>query len=466
MTAAALLSSFLALRSMGAEPVQAAVATSTAPGAALAEAEAAVRGASTDDADAWLRLGQAYDALGRSTEAVAAIERAAAIAPRHPGVYHALAAIYWRQGRPDKARATFQAAKERCPNCVEADIERGYFELAAGDTRTATALFDAASHGRAPYVGYHHLASQYGSREGRLAESETLFRKAIELEEAAGDQHYLAHTLSNFAAVLSSLGRTHEAAVIAARAVATARGAAEARPQLPLALVREAEILRGLGQLDQSRRDYSEAAKLIRRSLFPEPLDEGGIDVALGELAAESGDDAGAERHFLRAERVARGRQDPGRWFAARSALERLYGRTGRRALAAAAHRQTERELQKALGETAIPGAPRFGQLLRCLADLQLQAGDRASALATLKRWRDVEPDALGLGELYARAGDTEDALAVYRAARAARPEDVRPLRALARLLRATGASREAADVAHAGRALCPSCPEFEEERR
>jgi tetratricopeptide (TPR) repeat protein len=71
--------------------------------AEVPERLARVRSYYPDYLNTWMNLGEAYVALGRPQDAIAAFENALGVNPFHPRVHGALAELYASAGRPDEA---------------------------------------------------------------------------------------------------------------------------------------------------------------------------------------------------------------------------------------------------------------------------------------------------------------------------------------------------------------------------
>ncbi|MEO3786968.1 tetratricopeptide repeat protein [Actinocorallia sp. B10E7] len=145
-----------------------------------------IRETGREAAEAAFLLGALERNLGRTIEARAAFELAAASGDAEvgPKAWGNLAVLEAMDGRPGEARAAFQKAIDsgHPDHAPQALFNRAAFERRQGETETARELYRRAvesghhEHGRKALINLGNLELE----QGRLGEAEELFRRAAE----------------------------------------------------------------------------------------------------------------------------------------------------------------------------------------------------------------------------------------------------------------------------------------------
>jgi Tfp pilus assembly protein PilF len=91
-----------------------------------------------------MQLGLSYVDAGRTSEAIAAYDRALAVDPLDARVLNNLGAVYNNLRRPESARPLLRRAVAREPRFLEAQMNLGVAEAMAGDLAGAERAFAAA----------------------------------------------------------------------------------------------------------------------------------------------------------------------------------------------------------------------------------------------------------------------------------------------------------------------------------
>ena len=251
---------------------------------------------------AWIRLADAYQALGRDADATTALGHAAetlppgsarltaevqarrallggdsasavqllgALVERYPYDVELLVALAEAQGeasRPGDARASLLRATAIDSRHPRAWYLLGRYAIQSGDSRKAIDDYLVRAlviqnqlenrQGRADVLNAMGVAAE---QLGRLDEAEEHYRKAAALRQQIGDPHGWANTLRNLARLSAVRGRTDEAEA----RLAQARGLLEkAEDRRGLA-----EVFDDLGMLEEERGRYRQALEQYRQAL-------------------------------------------------------------------------------------------------------------------------------------------------------------------------------------------------------
>lgn len=145
---------------------------------AAAEGDQADREPAPPSADVLYQLGDAYLALDRNAEALAAYTQAQAAAPTDWRIHQAKGNVYYWQGKQDQARAEYTAWAQADPANPEPLVMLGLLADEAGDTEAAAGYYaQAAALGPcdpAPYLllgGAQTAAGDYDGAEASYAQA-------------------------------------------------------------------------------------------------------------------------------------------------------------------------------------------------------------------------------------------------------------------------------------------------------
>lgn len=197
----------------------------------------------------WKALGAILRRLGRRDEALAALERAARLAPDDPEPHNILGNSLREAGRLDEAETRYRRAVALKPDFAEA---HGALSLTLGQLGRADEA--EASRRRALEIN-PNLAATDKARgavlrdHGRLAESEAAYRRALQIDPDDPETH---HNLGN---TLRDLRRFKEAAACYAQAV-------RIRPDLAEAHFGLADALWDQDRLGEAEMSYRRALEL------------------------------------------------------------------------------------------------------------------------------------------------------------------------------------------------------------
>lgn len=143
---------------------------------------------SADDVDGWVLLATGHAARGRTSDALAAIGKAAAARPDDPRLSVVRALVSQQQGRPDKAEDFARQAVEGGADLYEARrllasaaLAHGRFDEAKEHLRRAIELFPVATGPDSPRVALAKLLQ--GEGEAQLPEAMRLLREHADVAE-------------------------------------------------------------------------------------------------------------------------------------------------------------------------------------------------------------------------------------------------------------------------------------------
>ena len=234
-------------------------------------------------------LGTAYNAIGRTAEAITELKRSLEQSPNSDEAYRRLGSVYMNIGQKEESINALQKAVDINPyywrnqNALgTAYFEFGEFDKALKEFQTVTQLEPKNS------VGYDNMGSVL-FRMGKYEDSTKAFQKALELQPYAG-------TYTNLGTDLFYLKRYAEAVTMFEKAVAMNPGDEAYVGNL-------ADAYRWAGQKDKANATYQKAISLAYTELQVNPRDAG----ALGHLAlyyAKSGNPAQAADFVRRARTI------------------------------------------------------------------------------------------------------------------------------------------------------------------
>lgn len=216
---------------------------------------------------------------------------------------------------------------------------------------------------------------------GRLEESRTEFRRALERFERLGDPRMQAYCLLNIGATLSFEGRLSEALESFGRARERA-GQAGDRAIIAYIENNRAYALIDLGDLDAARQALLAALPISREA--GERRVEAGISMMLGTIAVSLGNLADAKQRFLQGRELADALGDPELASVAWKNLAVIHASEND-------HRAAESALRHALAAARTLGAPRVIAAAELdLAELEQRRGDGPAARERLSAARQV----------------------------------------------------------------------------
>jgi tetratricopeptide (TPR) repeat protein len=375
-----------------------------------------------------------------------------------------LAAVAWPMNARDEAIQVLQQALDDEPADVDAWVLLGELQIAAGDDKGARTSFqdamDRADNPTDIATAYAGWLVQRGDVAAAQAVADGLTADAPDvnaLEQAAA----LERTVKRPDRALALAERARKQGAGAGRvalmigaalvvkgdqagAIAAYEGVSRGDPQFFEARLREAELLRSQGKLDQAAKALDQAAGLVSD-------DAHAVDLAIArsQLEEKRGDAARAARVLDDA--LAAKPEDPrlvdrltlerasvddrrGEWKRAVARAEELLAREPRNVEAlnfagfvAADHGA---DLPRAIRrlQAAMALSPGTGGIVDSLGWAFFQSGDLGRAGALLEEAGRLDPDdpeiLSHLGDLYARRQEHDRALATYRRALTLSPPD------------------------------------------
>lgn len=257
-------------------------------------------------------LARAYNNLGLSSEAQAALE-AALPAIRSIGTEGAeaelvLADTYFRQGKFEQALATVGRAKQALAADPEDNGElrgraafyEGRIRYGQAETKAAIAAFDQALaiYKATPGVPVAHIVLAYESRgaalsdAGRYAEAEKSLLSALAISQKANGESHLetGQIWTNLSMNAFLAGNLPQARDRIAKSLAIERKMLDAdNPIIADTLSIQGQIYQGLGQLDLASKSLKEAVKVYRARYKNGHYSIGIADVYLGLIESERG---------------------------------------------------------------------------------------------------------------------------------------------------------------------------------
>jgi len=242
------------------------------PEAAVKMGEAAVAAAPTMAA-AWVALGQALKAAGRTKDAECVYEQTLRLDAKNALAHMGLGELLLATGHPEQATSEFELALRHQPSLVAARMGMGHALAAMGNDREALKHYQLALAMRSRLPEAEFAAAFVLTRMGRLKEAENRYRRALVLRPD------FAAAWVNLGCMLREQGREVFAEAALLRAV-------ELHP----------EMLSGwlnLAVLERERRRPEQAEEYLRKAfaLKPEQVE---TQIAWCQFRAAEGDAAGA----------------------------------------------------------------------------------------------------------------------------------------------------------------------------
>lgn len=215
----------------------------------------------------WKVWGVALQQLGRGEDALASLQKAAALMPGDADAHINLAVALHECRRLADAEASFKAALGIKPHFVEAHYCLGNTLRDLGRLQEAESSYRAALQTRPDFAEAHGNLGFILQQSGRLVEAEASYRRVLEIMSDDAESHY------NLGNILRDLARPDEAA-------AAYRQAVEIDPRLADAYCNLGAILSAMGQLDKALAHYRQAV-VVSPSLHAARM---GLSVTLSRL--------------------------------------------------------------------------------------------------------------------------------------------------------------------------------------
>ncbi len=345
-----------------------------------------------DDTAAGFLLTEVLLAAGREAEAIARLEKMAAVPRQFADATLRLATIDYVAGRRPGALARVAALLEQQPRSAKALALRGRFRLDAGDVEAALADLQLAVNSDPKYEAGHFWLAQALLQRRRGAEARASLLEVLRL-----DPRYVPAQVE--------LSRVYLGARDYDQAIATAQQAVRASPnhlEARLALVR---AFVGAGQADNA----AEELRPVAAQLPKEPR----VQMLEGQIRLVRRDPKAAEQRFIAAlEAEPTSYEALGGLVASRLAAGNVAG-----ALAAA--------------NTVLARTPTDARSLVLAARAYGEARDFKNAEAVLKRAIEADPALLEaysmLGQLYVADQRLEEALREFQRLSERQPTAVGP---------------------------------------
>ena len=195
----------------------------------------------------WKALGAVFQQMGRSADALAPMQKAAALLPGDAEAHGNLGNTLKDLGRLDEAEVSYRLALEINPDFAEAHNNLGATLRELGRLDEAEVSYRRALEIKPDYAEANSNLGVALQDLGRLDEAEASCRRALKIKPDFADAHY---NLGNTLQVLSRLGE----------AEASYRRALEIKPDF-------AEVHNNLGVIHQSLGRLDEAEVSCRRAL-------------------------------------------------------------------------------------------------------------------------------------------------------------------------------------------------------
>lgn len=140
-------------------------------------------------ADARINLGIVYQAIGRLDEAREEYEHAVRLNPTSALAWYNLANLYREQKRTKEAIDSYSRALELDPQFLDAYIQLGNIFRDIGQSALAIKCYQQALHVKPDAVEVINSLGAALDRQYRLAEAETYFRKAVEIDPSQAQSY-------------------------------------------------------------------------------------------------------------------------------------------------------------------------------------------------------------------------------------------------------------------------------------
>jgi len=204
---------------------------------------------SPNDAEVHLNLGNILNDLGRLNEAEASLRRALQIKPDYAAAHSNLGSTLQDMGRLAEAETSFRRALQVNSNLAEAHYNLGNTLKEMGRLDEAEASYRRALQIKPNYVGVHNNLGVILKDMGRLDEAETSCRRALQINPNYVDAH------SNLGNILKDMGLLDAAEASYRRALEIKPDYAEVHNNLGI-------TLNNLGRIDEAIKSYLRAMEI------------------------------------------------------------------------------------------------------------------------------------------------------------------------------------------------------------
>jgi tetratricopeptide (TPR) repeat protein len=159
-------------------------------------------------------LGEAYDGLGKTPEAIAEFQAADKISPKEPNLHFGLGYLYWKSQQYDHAREEFERELANDPNHAQALAYLGDIEWKNNHPDAAIPFLQRAIRGKKDLrIAYVDLGAIY-SQKKQYKEAQAALAQAVALDPNQPDAHYqlgrLYQAQGNSAAAARELSKVRE----------------------------------------------------------------------------------------------------------------------------------------------------------------------------------------------------------------------------------------------------------------
>ncbi len=202
-----------------------------------------------NDAEAHSNLGATLQDLGRLDEAVASCRRALQIEPDFTEVHYNLGNALHELGRLDEAEASYRRVLQIEPNFAEAHSNMGGTLQELGRLDEAEASYRRALQIAPDFAETHNNLGNTLMELGRLDEAAASYRRALQIKPDYAEAQY------NLGNTLKDLSRLDEAEVSYRQALQIKPDCAEAHSNL-------GATLQDLGRLDEAEASYRQALQI------------------------------------------------------------------------------------------------------------------------------------------------------------------------------------------------------------
>lgn len=197
----------------------------------------------------WKALGTVLQQMGRNTDALAPLKKAAALLPNDAQVHNNLGITFNDLSRLDEAEKSLRRALQLDANFADAHCNLGSALQDIGRFPEAEASFKRAIQLQPNSAIAHYNLGNLLKEQGRFGEAEASYRRALKIKPDYAQAH------SNLGVTLNDLGRPAEAEVSIRRAL-------EIKPDYVEAHSNLGNTLKELGRLGEAEISYLLALKL------------------------------------------------------------------------------------------------------------------------------------------------------------------------------------------------------------
>jgi len=197
----------------------------------------------------WMVLGAVFKQMGRSADALAPMQKAAALSPGDANAHSNLGATLQDLGRPDEAAVSLRRALQLKPDFAEAHCNLGNTLKYLGRLDEAESSYRRALQIKPDYTEAHSGLGATLQDLGQSDEAAVSLKRALQLKPDFAEAHF------NLGNTLKSLGRLDEAESSYRRALQIKPNYAEAHNNLGV-------TLQNLGRLDEAEASFRQALQI------------------------------------------------------------------------------------------------------------------------------------------------------------------------------------------------------------